>query len=196
MGVWAGFVFINFDLDCEPLESYLECLPEHFKAFNTENRYKAIHGGKVLPCNWKLAQEAFMEGYHIAMTHPQSVEYTADTNTQYDVFDGRHVSPLRHARGGVQPRAGQLPPAEDRGRDAPGHGLLQPCGHHGRRGRDGARTHRRPLRGRGSPRPRGRDFSNQSTSESIDLIQYFPVSQHGPLGRHVHAIGLPLPAPR
>ena len=58
VGLWAGFVFVNFDDDCEPLESYLECLPEHFKAFKLEDRYKAVHGGKVLPCNWKLAPGA------------------------------------------------------------------------------------------------------------------------------------------
>ena len=24
VGIWGGFVFVNFDPDCEPLESYLE----------------------------------------------------------------------------------------------------------------------------------------------------------------------------
>ncbi len=109
VGLWAGFVFINFDPNCEPLESYLECLPEHFKAFNTDNRYKAVHGGKILPCNWKLAEEAFMEGMHIAATHPQSVEYTADTNTQYDIFDGRHVNRFVMPEGVASPALGNYP---------------------------------------------------------------------------------------
>ena len=30
VGIWGGFVFVNFDPDCEPLENYLENLPEHF----------------------------------------------------------------------------------------------------------------------------------------------------------------------
>ena len=34
VGQWGGFVFVNFDKDCEPFESYLENLPEHFKAFD------------------------------------------------------------------------------------------------------------------------------------------------------------------
>ena len=33
-----------------------------------------------LPVNWKLAQEAFMEQYHVIETHPQLVIPGADTH--------------------------------------------------------------------------------------------------------------------
>ena len=56
---WGGFVFINFDVNCEPLEQFLEVLPEHFKNWGMENRYVAIHTYKELPGNWKMCMEAF-----------------------------------------------------------------------------------------------------------------------------------------
>jgi len=66
---WAGFVFVNLDKDCTSLTEYLGVLPDHLDDFHIENRYKAIHVSQVVPCNWKIAQEAFIEGYHVAETH-------------------------------------------------------------------------------------------------------------------------------
>jgi phenylpropionate dioxygenase-like ring-hydroxylating dioxygenase large terminal subunit len=181
VGLWGGFVFINFDMNCEPLTSYLECLPEHFKAFDLESRYKAVHGGKVLPCNWKLAQEAFMEGFHIATTHPQSVEYTADTNTQYDVFDGRHVSRFIMAEGVASPALGNYPQQKivdaiqrDIGFYAKGDITVGP----GETAREKIADHARARYSKSS----GKDFSKLSTSEAVDLIQYLLFPNLSPWG--------------
>ena len=96
---WGGFVFINFDLDSEELLSYLEILPQHFEAFDLESRYKAIHVAKVMPCNWKLCAEAFVEAYHVPYAHPQSLPYYGDSNTQYDIWPGvRHINRMISAQ--------------------------------------------------------------------------------------------------
>lgn len=179
VGVWAGFVFINFDADCEPLDSYLECLPEHFKDFGLENRYKAVHGGKVLPCNWKLAQEAFMEGFHIAATHPQSVEYTADTNTQYDVFDGRHVNRFIMPEGVTSPALGKYPEqkiVDAMRRDMPFYGGRDIVVGEGETAREKVADRARERFSKAT----GRDFSNLSTCEAVDLIQYQLFPNLGP----------------
>ncbi len=86
VGTWGGFVFINLDPGCEPLASYLGDLPEHFARWPLEDRYTQAHVAKVLRCNWKLAQEAFMEAYHVVATHPQLLPGIGDANSQYDVF--------------------------------------------------------------------------------------------------------------
>lgn len=89
VATWQGFVFINFDPSCEPLEVYLENIPEHFQHFPLEDRFSAVHVAKVMPANWKVTQEAFMEAYHSVATHPQILKFTGDVNSQYDVY-GRH----------------------------------------------------------------------------------------------------------
>jgi len=94
VGTWGGFVFVNLDPDCEPLETYLELIPQHLGPYRLEDRYKAVHVSQVVPCNWKVALEAFFEGYHVAETHPQVVGFF-DCDVQYDIFPGaRHTNRL------------------------------------------------------------------------------------------------------
>ncbi len=85
-GTWGGFVFVNLDDDADPLETYLGDLPAHFTAWPLEDRFKQVHVGKILRCNWKLAQEAFMESFHVVATHPQLLPGMGDTISQYDSF--------------------------------------------------------------------------------------------------------------
>ncbi|NES64799.1 MAG: aromatic ring-hydroxylating dioxygenase subunit alpha [Okeania sp. SIO2D1] len=89
VATWQGFVFINFDPDCESLESYLENLPEHFQQFALQERFTAAHVAKVMPANWKVALEAFLEVYHLNATHPQIIKFTGDINAQTDIY-GSH----------------------------------------------------------------------------------------------------------
>jgi nitrite reductase/ring-hydroxylating ferredoxin subunit len=86
VGRWGGFVFVNMDPGAEPLEDFLGPLGEHFARWPLEQRYKQAHVAKVLGCNWKVAQEAFMEAYHVVATHPQLLPGIGDANSQYDVW--------------------------------------------------------------------------------------------------------------
>jgi phenylpropionate dioxygenase-like ring-hydroxylating dioxygenase large terminal subunit len=86
VATWGGFVFINMDPNCEPLERYLGEITGHFEKYPLSDRYTAVHVIKVLRCNWKTAQEAFMDAYHVVGTHPQILAAAGDDNSQYDVF--------------------------------------------------------------------------------------------------------------
>ncbi|MDX2380202.1 MAG: aromatic ring-hydroxylating dioxygenase subunit alpha, partial [Acidimicrobiia bacterium] len=86
VGTWGGFVFINMDPDCEPLEAHLGDLTRHFDRWPLEDRFKEAHVAKVMDCNWKVAQEAFMEAFHVVATHPQLLPSLGDAISQYDVF--------------------------------------------------------------------------------------------------------------
>lgn len=87
MGTWAGFVFINPDPDAEPLEDFLGGIREQFDIWKLEDRYVETHVTRVIHANWKVAQEAFSEAYHVNATHPQILYYLADTNSQVDIWD-------------------------------------------------------------------------------------------------------------
>lgn len=93
VGRWGGFVFLNPDRNAEPFDEYLGELPEHFRSAPLEDRRVALHVGRVMPANWKVAMEAFLESYHVSPTHPQSVSVSEYAETQYDVY-GDNVSRL------------------------------------------------------------------------------------------------------
>lgn len=95
VGTWNGFVFVNPDPAAEPLEDYLGELPEHFDKWYRHERYVEAHVSKVLRCNWKIAQEAFMECWHLQATHPQTLPYVGVPLCQIDVYDNfaRFITP-------------------------------------------------------------------------------------------------------
>lgn len=86
VGRWGGFVFINPAPRCGLLASYLGDLPKQFALWPLEQRFKQAHVAKILRCNWKVAQEAFMEAYHVVATHPQIPASIGYANSQYDVW--------------------------------------------------------------------------------------------------------------
>ncbi len=84
---WGRFLFINPDPDCAPLEAHLGDLADHFEVLPYERRFKQAHVAKIIRANWKVVQEAFMESYHVLMTHPQILTGGAhDLCTKYDAF--------------------------------------------------------------------------------------------------------------
>lgn len=92
---WGGWVFINMDQNAEPFEEFIGDLPAHFEIWKPEDRYIEAHVGKVIGCNWKLCQEAFMEAFHVITTHPQILTGMGDENSQYDAWGNfsRAISP-------------------------------------------------------------------------------------------------------
>ncbi|NLR73191.1 aromatic ring-hydroxylating dioxygenase subunit alpha [Novosphingobium sp. ERN07] len=100
---WGGFVFINMDENAQPLDEFLEVMPEHLDGgWDLSRRTVAVHVQKELNTNWKAAQEAFLEAYHVVETHAQNLPFAGDANAQYDVF-GDHVSRFVHTHGVPSP---------------------------------------------------------------------------------------------
>jgi phenylpropionate dioxygenase-like ring-hydroxylating dioxygenase large terminal subunit len=94
-GAWGGFVFINLSKEAESFDSFIGDLPDHFDRWPLEARYTEAHVARRLRCNWKVAQEAFMEAYHVIATHPQILAGIGDSNSQYDAWDNfsRAITP-------------------------------------------------------------------------------------------------------
>ncbi|MFK8050174.1 MAG: Rieske 2Fe-2S domain-containing protein [Halioglobus sp.] len=104
---WGGFVFVNIDPMAKPLSESMDVMPDHFKHFPLDRRRIKLHVQKVLPANWKAAQEAFMEAYHNFETH----DSPNGANTQYDIF-GQYVSRFIHNIGNYSPESLQDYPGD------------------------------------------------------------------------------------
>jgi phenylpropionate dioxygenase-like ring-hydroxylating dioxygenase large terminal subunit len=68
---WGGWIFINMDPDCQSLLDYLAPIPAMLDPFELQNMHYKWRRWGIFDCNWKVALEAFMEGYHVETTHPE-----------------------------------------------------------------------------------------------------------------------------
>jgi len=84
LGIWRGWVFVNLDRDCEPLEDFVADFEADF-GFMRQDRMKIF--GKfetTLNCNWKLVVENAMDKYHINTIHRDTLSYkTAHMDVDY-----------------------------------------------------------------------------------------------------------------
>ncbi len=73
---WGGWVFINMDSEAEPLADFLGDVATNLAPFEFDKMRYRWRQYLHFPCNWKVAIEAFNEGYHVAGTHPQLTKYS------------------------------------------------------------------------------------------------------------------------
>jgi nitrite reductase/ring-hydroxylating ferredoxin subunit len=70
---WGGCAWINLDDDAPSLRQCIEPFATVFDAWKVESLRTEWWYACRLPVNWKLAEEAFMEQYHVVQTHPELV---------------------------------------------------------------------------------------------------------------------------
>ncbi len=105
---WGELVFVNLDPDAEPLETYLEGVPDDVAwAKPDEYRMQAVLR-VALACNWKVAIEAFSETYHVQGIHREMLASTDDVNSPQRLWNrhGKLASPTASRR----PACGAGPP--------------------------------------------------------------------------------------
>jgi phenylpropionate dioxygenase-like ring-hydroxylating dioxygenase large terminal subunit len=66
---YAGFVFVNRDLDAAPLADWIGPLAEMIDPFQGERLREVYRESMIVPCNWKVTAEAFLEVYHFRHIH-------------------------------------------------------------------------------------------------------------------------------
>jgi phenylpropionate dioxygenase-like ring-hydroxylating dioxygenase large terminal subunit len=69
--MWGGSAWINLDDNAPPLRQCIEPFASIFDAWKVEQLRTEWWYACRLPVNWKLAEAAFMEQYHVVETHPQ-----------------------------------------------------------------------------------------------------------------------------
>jgi phenylpropionate dioxygenase-like ring-hydroxylating dioxygenase large terminal subunit len=68
---WGGCAWINLDDDAPPLRQCIEPFATVLDAWKVESLRTEWWYACRLPANWKLAEEAFVEQYHVLQAHPQ-----------------------------------------------------------------------------------------------------------------------------
>jgi phenylpropionate dioxygenase-like ring-hydroxylating dioxygenase large terminal subunit len=122
--VHAGFIFINLNKNPQSFDDYIAPMREWLEVLAIgEMRH---YWWKAIPitANWKVAQEAFFEGYHVPATHPQLEPHSADFiynpkpdakpdfahwNVDYEVYANGHG----RFYGKKTPMAGNVKPKGD-----------------------------------------------------------------------------------
>src|SRR4029453_2539680 len=116
--VWGGCAFINLDAGAPSVRECFEPAATILDAWKVESMRVEQWYAARLPVNWKLAIEAFVEMYHVVVTHPQldipGMRYSLRPDTPFDpaAFIEAEIDYLRvrwDGRGGMgHPTAGPV----------------------------------------------------------------------------------------
>jgi nitrite reductase/ring-hydroxylating ferredoxin subunit len=101
--IFAGFIFINLDPNPASFEEFIAPVRAFLEELAVGDMHHYWWKRMVAPANWKVAQEAFFETFHVGATHPQlddvgrEIIYegrvggvSTHTNVAYDTFPGGH----------------------------------------------------------------------------------------------------------
>jgi phenylpropionate dioxygenase-like ring-hydroxylating dioxygenase large terminal subunit len=172
---WGGNVFINPDPKAPPLEEALAPLVDHYKAHPQEARYTANRIFIEVGCNWKAAQEAFMEGYHVLESHADAMPFVNSASTQIDCWsDGlgyvsRLFTPAVITDTWVENRVNTK---EMLFLYCDAYGIPQPPADRGHTVAD-ARRYVADVRRKRVEEQSGKDLSKESITYLIDQAKYF-----------------------
>lgn len=90
--VWAGFVFVNFDDQPQPFAEFIAPVREIVEGLGLADMHHYWWKSAKVPANWKIAQEAFFETYHVPTTHPQ----LDDAGREF-MYEGKHHDIFQHS---------------------------------------------------------------------------------------------------
>jgi phenylpropionate dioxygenase-like ring-hydroxylating dioxygenase large terminal subunit len=86
---WAPLVFVNLDLEADPLEEFLEVLPVDAPWLGLADFHCTYDVAMPMPCNWKTLIDGFSETYHVQGLHREMLPMTDDVNSPQRLW-GRH----------------------------------------------------------------------------------------------------------
>jgi len=85
---WGGFVYINMSEQPESFEEFIAPAQRALGVLKFEDMRIAWYNVIKLKGNWKTAQEAFAESYHVLGTHPQFTAVIDEKN--HSIIRGKH----------------------------------------------------------------------------------------------------------
>ncbi len=101
---FAGFIFVNRDLDAAPLLEWLGDSAEMFAPYQGDQLREIYRESMIIPCNWKITAEAFLEVYHFKHIHSHDGSSSLDNRGAamglYPNGHSRMVTPFSSQRRG------------------------------------------------------------------------------------------------
>ncbi|HVJ89206.1 MAG TPA: SRPBCC family protein [Labilithrix sp.] len=97
---WGPLVFVNLDLDAEPLVRVLGDIPRETTPYRLDEMRLVARKDYEIACNWKVYVDNYLEGYHLPTVHPglfKELDYDAyrvDTHRMYST----QIAPIRPAK--------------------------------------------------------------------------------------------------
>lgn len=91
-----GFVWLNFDDAAPSIEEFFGSFDDHIAPTAMERMRVRWWKYSIVPCNWKIAIEAFMEAYRIMQAHPELA-----MGATGDAYNVDNVSYFQHGMGHV-----------------------------------------------------------------------------------------------
>lgn len=88
VGELFGLVWINMDPAAPPLHEAMAGIAEALAPIAFERMRVRWWRHLILPGNWKVAQEAFMEAYHVMQAHPSLSMGASEEDFNLDAFGG------------------------------------------------------------------------------------------------------------
>jgi phenylpropionate dioxygenase-like ring-hydroxylating dioxygenase large terminal subunit len=86
---WGPLVFVNLDVDAEPLAEFLEVIPDECAWARLEEFHCNALVSIAAKCNWKTLIEGFSETYHVQGIHREMLPMCDDVNGPQQIW-GRH----------------------------------------------------------------------------------------------------------
>jgi phenylpropionate dioxygenase-like ring-hydroxylating dioxygenase large terminal subunit len=102
VAVWAGFVFINLDRNAGSFDEFIAPVRNIVEGLALADMHHYWWKSISIPSNWKVAQEAFFEAFHVPATHPQLEKGGAEVvrgNRDSAEFTHTHVAYENFANG-------------------------------------------------------------------------------------------------
>ena len=86
----GGYVWVCFDAGAPALADYLGSLAGDLAAYRLDEFELVDDLSVELECNWKIAMDAFSEGYHVPTVHPQLADVIDVERQTVDLFEHHH----------------------------------------------------------------------------------------------------------
>jgi phenylpropionate dioxygenase-like ring-hydroxylating dioxygenase large terminal subunit len=91
---WGGFIFVNFDVQCEPLDTFLGNLGAVFESYRMQDMICTRRKEYEVACNWKIYVENAMEAFHVPHVHRASINRqrgSVKNDRTFDATEGNWV---------------------------------------------------------------------------------------------------------